>query len=162
MLIIQTFDTKWFWNASQVSWRGDRVQNQCLGSYVVNVCASYNSSLGSYVCPVPYLCVPLSLPMCALFSTNSYATSWSAWQRLMGGKVGTKAELNLEPRINGWNQDSDRIQIVYRIYVFPRAGLDFELFSQVFYFWGQTMLEERWLAEYNKMGQQSGLKYVLK
>ena len=52
----------------------------------------------------------------------------------MGGKVGTKAELNLEPRINGWNQDSDRIQIVYRIYVFPRAGLDFELFSQVFNF----------------------------
>ena len=80
----------------------------------------------------------------------------------MGGKVGTKAELNLEPRINGWNQDSDRIQIVYRIYVFPKAGLDFELFGQVFYFWMQTMLEERWLAEYNKMGQQSGLKYVLK
>ena len=52
----------------------------------------------------------------------------------MEGKVGTKAELNFEPRINGWNQESDRIQIVYRIYVFPRAGLDFELFSQVFYF----------------------------
>ena len=78
-----------------------------------------------HVCPVP---------MRAPFPTNSYATSWSAWQRLMGEGVGTKAELNFEPRINGWNQDSDRIQIVYRIYVFPRAGLDFELFSQVFYF----------------------------
>ena len=80
----------------------------------------------------------------------------------MGEGVGTKAELNFEPRINGWNQDSDRIQIVYRICVFPRAGLDFELFSQVFYFWGQTSSKKDDWQEYNKMGQQSGLKYVLK
>ena len=84
----------------------------------------------THMCPFPCQ----FLPMCALVPTNSYATSWSAWQRLMGEGVGTKAELNFEPRINGWNQDSDRIQIVCRIYVFPRAGLDFELFSQVFYF----------------------------
>ena len=61
----------------------------------------------------------------------------------MGGKVGTKAELNLEPRINGWNQDSDRIQIVYRIYVFPRAGLDFECLARFSISVGQTMSEER-------------------
>ena len=33
---------------------GERIQNQCLGSYVVNVCAFYNSSLGFYVCTFPY------------------------------------------------------------------------------------------------------------
>ena len=100
--------------------------------------------------------------MCALFPTNSYATSWSAWQRLMEGKVGTKAELNLEPRINGWNQDSDRIQIVYRIYLFPRTGLDFECLARFSISECRQYYKEDDWQEYKKIGQPSGLKYVLK